>query len=145
MLIRILAALFMFATSNVQALDATRLMPALTWEKRVLLIFVPDQDHAGLRRQVSLLDAADAGLPERDISVIKVFADGRVAFDAEMRADSAAGFYRLFEVERNEFRVILVGKDGTVKLDRDNPVSGDDLFRLIDAMPMRRMEMQQDG
>ncbi len=143
--IRIFAALAMFAATSAPALDAARLMPELSWEKRVLLTFAPDPNHAAFRRQVSLLDAAAAGLPERDMSLIEVYADGRVTFDGEMHADSALGFYQRFAVDKDEFRVILVGKDGTVKLDSDNAVSGDDLFRLIDAMPMRRMEMQQDG
>jgi hypothetical protein len=50
---------------------------------------------------------------------------------------------------RNEFRVepgatvfILIGKDGTQKLRKAN-ASLDELFRLIDAMPMRRREMEQ--
>jgi len=39
------------------------------------------------------------------------------------------------------FRVRLVGKDGSVKLDRGEPVGTTTLFSLIDAMPMRRAEM----
>ena len=142
--IRILAVSLMFATTGAHALDAARLMPELTWQKRVLLTFSPNERHAAFRRQGALLDAVDAGLPERDMTVIQVFADGRVAIDGDLNPTSASSFYRRFSVTNDEFRVILVGKDGTVKLDRVSAVSGDDLFALIDAMPMRRLEMLQN-
>jgi hypothetical protein len=145
MRMRPLAALLVFAATGGYALDATRLMPELTWEKRVLLVFAPDRQDAELRRQNTMLAAIGDGLVERDMIVIRAFADDHVAVDGHIHAQSASSFYRRFEVDRDEFRVILVGKDGGVKLDRNLAVSGDDLFALIDSMPMRRYEMQQDG
>ena len=41
------------------------------------------------------------------------------------------------------FRAVLVGKDGGAKLDADHPLGPDDLFPLIDAMPMRRDETRR--
>jgi hypothetical protein len=134
----------MLVTGSGQALDATRLMPDLIWEKRVLLVFTPDEQDAGFRRQESILQSINAGLDERDMTVIRAFADDRVVLDEQSHAQSAASFYQRFAVSSNEFRVILVGKDGTVKLDRDSAVTGDDLFALIDSMSMRRYEMLQD-
>ena len=135
----------MFTVPDAYALDAARLMPELTWEKRVLLVFAPGEQHAGYRRQLGLLDGVDGGLRERDMSVIRVFADDRVTIDGQTHDNSATSFYRRFGVNRDEFRTILIGKDGTVKLDRDRAVTSDDLFALIDAMPMRRYEMLQDN
>jgi hypothetical protein len=39
------------------------------------------------------------------------------------------------------FEVLLIGKDGGVKLRQQEPVGTDVLFAVIDAMPMRRQEM----
>jgi hypothetical protein len=142
---RPLAALLVFAASSGYALDAARLMSGLTWEKRVLLVFAPHEQDAGLRRQNAMLEAIGDGLIERDMIVIRAFADDRVSVDGEFHAQPASSFYRRFEVDPGEFRVILVGKDGGIKLDRNLAVSGDELFALIDSMPMRRYEMQQDG
>jgi hypothetical protein len=36
-----------------------------------------------------------------------------------------------------------VGKDGSVKLNRQEQTRLEDIFALIDAMPMRREEMRQ--
>ena len=48
-----------------------------------------------------------------------------------------------FEVPEDDFKFILVGKDGTVKLRSNQTVSGVDLFALIDSMPMRGEEMRR--
>jgi hypothetical protein len=82
---------------------------------RVLVIDTPTQQSAEYLRQSAALEAATAGLRERDIQIVTQTA--------------------------KVFRVRLVGKDGGVKLDRGAPVDVPTLFALIDAMPMRRAEM----
>ena len=134
----------MLATNSVYAADAARTMTGLTWEKRVLLVFAPADDHVERRRQRVLLDAVETGLAERDMTVIEAFADDRLAIDGQQQAAGGVGFYNRFGIRGDEFRVILVGKDGSVKLERDHPVASSDLFALIDSMPMRRYEMLQD-
>mgnify|MGYP006275992019 FL=1 len=49
-----------------------------------------------------------------------------------------------FDVATDAFAVILLGLDGTEKRRETAPLSVDDLFRTIDAMPMRRAEMQRE-
>ena len=85
------------------------------WRHRVLVIDTPSRDSADYLRQSAALEAATAGLRERDIQIVTQTA--------------------------KVFRVRLVGKDGGVKLDRGAPVDAPTLFALIDAMPMRRAEM----
>ena len=43
------------------------------------------------------------------------------------------------------FRIILIGYDGGMKYDSENISSLKVLFDLIDTMPMRRREMQNDN
>lgn len=143
--VRYLLLSLMFASSPGLAVDAAQLMPDLTWEKRVLLIFSPHDRHAAYRQQVEVLDAVDEGLRERDMAVIEAFAGDRVAIDGQPQEAGGSSFYRHFSVDSDEFRVILIGKDGMVKLDRGTAVASADLFSLIDAMPMRRLEMQRGG
>jgi len=45
----------------------------------------------------------------------------------------------------DRFRVLLIGKDGGVKLRRDRPVDPAELEALIDTMPMRRQEREARG
>ena len=48
-----------------------------------------------------------------------------------------------FAVSSSEFQLLLLGKDGGVKL-RSSTASLEDIFSLIDTMPMRRSEMRDD-
>lgn len=142
MLLLVLAATSARATDS---FDANRVMAEMVWQKRVLLLFAPDLHDADLRQQDEILQAADGGLAERDLVVIRAFADDRVRLDGRRHSQSAASFYQKFAVDPAQFRVILVGKDGSVKLERDRVVADGDLFQLIDSMPMRRYEMSRDG
>lgn len=139
------AFLLMFTASSADAMDAARLLPELVWEKRVLLVFAPDLGNAEFRRQNAVLEAAGDGLMDRDMTVIRAFANNYLSVDDRGYEQPATSYYRRFVVKPGEFRVILVGKDGTIKLDRDRFVDDGDLFALIDSMPMRRHEMRQDG
>ena len=85
------------------------------WRDRVLIVDAPSLDDPAYRVQASTLLAVWSGLSERDLHIIT-------------RQQAPA------------FRVRLVGKDGGVKLDQGAPVPPDELFALIDAMPMRRAE-----
>ena len=40
------------------------------------------------------------------------------------------------------FKLVLVGKDGGVKLEQDAVLAPEELFAVIDRMPMRRNEMR---
>lgn len=86
-------------------------------DKRVLVIDTPAPEAEPYRAQAGALLPAWDGLLERDLRIVT-------------RSGAAA------------FRVLLVGKDGGVKLDSDAPVTPAELFTLIDAMPMRKAELR---
>lgn len=90
-------------------------LSAHQWRHRVLVIDTPSRDADEYRRQSTALAAASAGLQERHVQVVIQTAKA--------------------------FRVRLVGKDGGVKLDRGEPVDIPTLFGLIDAMPMKQVEI----
>jgi hypothetical protein len=46
-------------------------------------------------------------------------------------------------VPSSAFSLILVGKDGGIKLKRSDQVDLREVFELIDSMPMRQNEMRQ--
>jgi hypothetical protein len=111
------------------------------WEHRLLLVFAPDADSTLYLRQQQMLLDSKPGLNERDIVVISVL---RAVVEVGGKPDAAASSVELrdaFNVSPHEFRVVLIGKDGGVKLRQEEPISMADLFALIDAMPMRKQEM----
>jgi hypothetical protein len=92
--------------------------PAETSARRVLVITAPSVANEAYRTQAAILLPAWAGLLERDFVVTTRF-DAGVAFS-----------------------VALIGKDGGEKARRAQPISSEELFALVDAMPMRREEMR---
>jgi hypothetical protein len=120
-----------------------RPLDALRWEKRVIVMLADGGDDPALAEQEARLRAAAADLAERD--VVLVAARGRtVTVDGDSGQAPTADELRVaYADSASGFQVVLVGKDGGVKLRAGEPVAASDLFALIDTMPMRRREMKE--
>jgi hypothetical protein len=113
------------------------------WQNRLLLVFAPDADSALYRRQQEMLLVAECGLNERDVVVISVLKDVVSTKERPAAPVSADDLRDAYDVLPHDFRVVLIGKDGGVKLRQDEPILAADLFALIDSMPMRKQEMRR--
>lgn len=96
------------------------------WRHRLLLVFAGGEDDPKLAGQEKILEGEESGAGERDL--VPVFSPG----------DEAR---REFGVSEGSFAALLVGKDGAEKARFERPVRADEIFRLIDEMPMRRREI----
>ena len=122
------------------------LLDSYTWHNRLLLIFTPDQGHPEFIAQNEELARVGAELIDRDLVIFRMMPGEAVTIDNNIsRESNSNGIYRDFAIDTSEFRVLLIGKDGTLKLTRPVAVGTTDLFELIDSMPMRQMEMQTQG
>lgn len=88
------------------------------------------------------MNSQAAELIDRDLKLIIVAQNAALIIDGRRSVLSSADFFKRFNVQGDDFALILVGKDGTVKLKRVNKVILlNELYQRIDAMPMRRAEM----
>ena len=117
---------FEVLSADVADLDAYR------WQKRPVLVFGPSDADPDYVVQRGRLEAAADGLRERDIVVLSDTVPGTIP-------GSGGAMRRALGVEG--FEIVLVGKDGGVKLRSRMPITVEALFATIDAMPMRRREM----
>jgi hypothetical protein len=100
------------------------------WNSRVLVALAPSPNDPALQDQRRIFHGFGAEGRDRDLVLVQAI-DGTPEGDAlRRRFGGGAGF-----------RAILVGKDGGEKLKSGAPLHREDLFPLIDAMPMRRQEM----
>jgi hypothetical protein len=114
------------------------------WKNRLLFLFAPDNHHPLFEALHDSLSAQKPEVADRDIIVFKVLESGQSRMDMDLLEPQSADFLRKrFNVSRGQFTVILVGKDGGVKLNRQEKTELQDIFVLIDAMPMRQEEMRQ--
>ncbi len=117
-------------------------MEAYKWQNRPLLLFAPAGNDPHLRAMRADLAEQAAGAAERDMVLIEVVPGQSRAGQTALGEDQAAALRRHYRVPTDAFAVVLVGKDGTIKLQDDHPVPVSSLFELIDQMPMRRREMR---
>ncbi|BAM90322.1 conserved exported hypothetical protein [Bradyrhizobium oligotrophicum S58] len=122
----LLGAIAMPPASSASPLEKYR------WKHRLLVVTGPDD--ASARRQRRFYDAAKAGMTERQIILLEALDDG--VSSHQVRA--AVG------TDGHRFKVYLIGKDGHTAFASQTPISADDLFKRVDAMPMRRDEMLRD-
>lgn len=120
------------------------------WANRPLLVFAAgdrDPRFAAVRGE---LDARSGELAERDVVVITCLGtrDGHAVEpgggDQMLTVEDVEALRLSFRVELNDFAIILIGKDGTEKRRDSEAVSLDTIFEQIDAMPMRREEMEEE-
>lgn len=108
--------------------------------RRVLLLYGRDSSTGSpgqrylIDQQESLNEVSD-GLAERDIDVIVLVASVLPEPDRWFLMHSE---FQL--VPHEDFMGWLIGKDGTVKQTYKKPISPDELFQAVDAMPMRQQE-----
>ncbi len=140
----------LYGATRIDGLTAVSGLDSYRWKNRVLVIF-EDMDNAKASRQENLLLSDKAGLAERDMVILKCAADGvsplfgsAPVLDPVLDRDGLGE--ELEAPEAGVFAAILVGKDGSVKLRAIEPVSCNELFAIIDGMPMRAAEAtrQQD-
>lgn len=110
-------------------------LAGLRWKSRVLVLVAPSVQDNGLRTQRRNLESASGGMFERNIVLMEAVGDGQQARELRKR----------LATDGNEFRVFLVGKDGNTAFASNDPVVAKEIFGRIDAMPMRRDEMQREG
>jgi hypothetical protein len=111
------------------------------WKKRPLLLFSPSASNADYVRQKEILQAHTAGLAERDMMVIELVGQDKVYINgAQQKRQQSLALRKKFEVPAESFAAILVGKDGTEKSRYPEAVRMEEVFGLIDQMPMRRQE-----
>lgn len=114
------------------------------WENRLVLILTKDKDNEDYRQQLQELREHEEGVRERKLKVYHVTPmEFRLGLK-EPTPWQPSDIYDAYKKEGSDFQVILIGLDGTVKLDQQKVLSADKLFETIDAMPMRQAEMRKN-
>jgi Domain of unknown function (DUF4174) len=114
------------------------------WKNRLLFLFSPSPEVPAFQTFMGELNRNSEGVRDRDLLVFRVLEQGpSFLASQEITPQGAEGLRRRLGVDRGAFTVVLVGKDGGVKLQRPGPVALSDIFGLIDSMPMRQREMRQ--
>lgn len=100
------------------------------WKKRPVVVFADSDADPRFEEQLDLLMAGLPDLAERDVVVL-------VDTDPDARSD-----LRL-KLRPRGFMLVIIGKDGGIKLRKPLPWDVREIGRTIDKMPMRKRELRE--
>jgi hypothetical protein len=136
----ILISLTVWTPRETLSMDLTQFQ----WKNRLLLIFAQDGNHPLFQDLQSQILAQKAEVDDRDLIVFEVPAQGPARMNTNtLDRKEADSIRNHFAIPSDEYSLILVGKDGGIKLKRKDQVDLKEVFELIDSMPMRQNEMRQ--
>jgi len=114
------------------------------WQHRLLLLFAPSVEDPAYQALGRELQEQARGVQDRDLMVFQVLEQGpSLVAGQEISSAAAQALRQRFAVRSGTCTVVLVGKDGGVKLQRTGQVALADIFALIDSMPMRQQERRR--
>lgn len=105
-------------------------------KSRVVMVYCPKSSDMDFKAQKKWLGEVGVGILERDLCIVD-------CIEAELTPDDVGHLKERFNYTPNHFCFWLIGKDGEVKLISGKPVKPEQIFGLIDSMPMRREERKQ--
>ena len=140
--------------SDLDRSSAQRLVDDWRWHHRLLVVRT-DRD-SWLAEQAALVETREDAWRDREMKLVLLTSDGGLVVErfvdgGPVGESFSSGVERLLadryglESDRNRIAAALVGKDGGVKARWSELVDPSAVFDLVDAMPMRIREVQEDG
>jgi hypothetical protein len=120
----LIISLLVSGFANAQDLDS------YLWKNRVIVLF-KDDNNSKWKNQQDLLKDYSEELIERDIVVL------------EPEGKTKSKWLAMYDLESNFNGLVLIGKDGGLKLKEKFLVQPQTIFALVDTMPMRRGEIKR--
>ncbi|WP_164658008.1 DUF4174 domain-containing protein [Tropicibacter sp. Alg240-R139] len=125
------------AADATQSSEAAFVQPAgdsdlseFLWTKRPVVVFADTDADPRFQQQIDILMQGEAEMLERDVVVLT---------DTDPSALSALRT----KLRPRGFQLVLIGKDGGVKLRKPFPWSVRELSRSIDKFPLREREIRE--
>jgi len=111
------------------------------FDTRPVILFTRSTNNDAFRKQLRDFRQFECEFYKRDMEVLTVVGDGTSVIDGAALSNEDVSYLKdELEVGAYKELLVLVGKDGKVKLRAHMPLKATDLIRLVDAMPMRRIE-----
>ncbi len=98
------------------------------WKNRLIILVSDTPNSAKLNQQRQIFEQKQSQLEERDMILLN-------------RQTQSPDLSR-FALDTHFEGVLLIGKDGGIKLQKPFFVEPQEIFDLVDSMPMRRAEMR---
>ncbi len=109
---------------------------------RPIMVYADSPQNPDAMEQLAMLGSDPAPLEDREVIIVEVYGSGVSRYRGQPLApESARSWHDRYRAGRWPFEVVLVGKDGGVKMRRPRAVSVEELSEIIDELPERRREV----
>jgi hypothetical protein len=135
-----LLLLVLVHVSRVMAESSLEDLSSLKWSNRIILVSSNEYPE----QFISQLESRNSGIVDRDIVWFLFHKDFIETNYSGKIAQSFSTSIKSLYFGNTTTRVVLLGKDGGMK-DVADKLDIPELFALIDGMPMRRAEINQNG
>lgn len=114
------------------------------WKNRLILLFAPRSQDSSVKILKEKMEAYKDEILDRDLVLFYIFENGsgQVA-DSFMDEKRVASLIKRFAPRPGLTTCILIGKDGREKYRKENDIDFQEIFSLIDSMPMRQQEIEE--
>lgn len=145
MMFRLLLISLLFTACVMKQNAQSLFTESLLWKNRVVLVFAPSTNHQDYNAQFNQYKNHKAAWEERDLVFYTILPDQIINGNLQIvHNNQAAKLREQYGIESGQVTFVLLGKDGGVKLKEVNKqVDNQQLFALIDGMPMRRQEIRE--
>jgi hypothetical protein len=120
----------------------------LKWKNRVLLLDFPEGSGYNLSQLEKQIQRGKKNISNRDLVLFHIGDLGKTGrrYAEELSEDDRKSIRTKLKLgERSELPlIILIGKDGGIKAAQKKDFDLVKLFKLIDTMPMRKKEMEEE-
>ena len=108
------------------------------WKNRVIVTFSPNKNNTERNYFLNSINRNLCEFNSRNIIHIDFIFN-----EKNQEIEKFESSFENLSLSTSEFRLILIGKDGGIKLN-SRKISLEEIFSLIDTMPMRQEEMIND-
>lgn len=140
-IILVVSILFITLTQTIEAQS----LKDYQWKNRVVLLVAKSSDTHALISQLDVLTVDKKALMERDLIIFRVTPTKIYTSDGTETDMKPLKIYWDCDLDIDFTGIVLLGKDGGVKMRELFEVATSKIFSLIDGMPMRRREIRESG
>lgn len=111
------------------------------WKNRILIVSADEKSAAMLQTQIEKFKSEKADFADRKLLVFTLNeTSGKTPDRKNLDKNSINAIRKSYDIPQLGFHLVLVGLDGGAKQSWTKPVLPTEIYRLIDAMPMRQKD-----
>ncbi|WP_405206015.1 DUF4174 domain-containing protein [Aquimarina sp. LLG6339-5] len=112
------------------------------WEDRLILVLADSYKNPKLVKQLEEFKNKSKSLEDRKLLVYQITPTSYQTGIHKNTLTKSSAFYKKYNASNEDFKIILIGLDGGMKLKSNKVLLSTQIFDQIDQMPMRRQELR---